>query len=83
MQTQENQKNNTQMGAVKAFFWDLFKILAISLAIILPFRLLVAEPVVCAPIAGGGGEGGLLSAMGADRATGAFELQESSQARRR
>lgn len=47
METQtQDQNQNSQFGAVKAFFWDLFKILAISLAIIIPFRLLVAEPFV-------------------------------------
>lgn len=47
METQSQDQNpSSQFGAVKAFFWDLFKILAISLAIIIPFRLLVAEPFV-------------------------------------
>ncbi len=45
METQ-NQNQNLQFGAIKAFFWDLTKILLISLVIIIPFRLLVAEPFV-------------------------------------
>lgn len=47
METDNQQQNeNSSLGAIKAFFWDFAKILAISLAIIIPFRLLVAEPFV-------------------------------------
>lgn len=46
METQPDQNQSFQFGAIKAFFWDLFKIVAISLVIIIPFRLLVAEPFV-------------------------------------
>jgi len=46
METQLNQNQQSQIGTIKSFFWDLFKILAVSLVIIIPFRLLVAEPFV-------------------------------------
>ncbi len=46
METQENQNSTEATGTIKNFVWDLVKIIAISLAIIIPFRLLVAEPFV-------------------------------------
>jgi signal peptidase I len=41
----ENQ-NSAPLKELGAFFWDLIKIVAIALAIIIPFRTLVAEPFV-------------------------------------
>ena len=49
METYNQDKNNIpkpQTNSVGAFIWDLVKIVAISMAIIIPFRLLVAEPFV-------------------------------------
>ncbi len=50
METQENQNPSSSkissFKAVWAFIWDLVKILAVALAIIIPFRLFVAEPFV-------------------------------------
>ena len=46
METQENQNQIENPGQIKKFIWDLVKIIAISLVIIIPFRLLIAEPLV-------------------------------------
>ena len=46
METKPEQNQPTALKSIKAFVWDLVKILAISLVIIIPFRLLVAEPFV-------------------------------------
>src|SRR3989344_2724620 len=46
METKPNQNQFSGWSDIKAFALDLVKILAISLAIIIPFRLLVAEPFV-------------------------------------
>lgn len=51
METQTNQTENktTTTGGWRStlvFFWDIFKILVLALAVILPFRLFVAEPFV-------------------------------------
>lgn len=46
MEIQPNQNENPNQLSVKAFFWDLAKILGLSLAIIIPFRLFIAEPFV-------------------------------------
>lgn len=50
METQENQNLNKPkiffLKAIWLFVWDLIKILAVALAIIIPFRLLIAEPFV-------------------------------------
>lgn len=43
-QNQENQNHNSE--SVAGFIWDLVKIIAISLVIIIPFRLIIAEPFV-------------------------------------
>lgn len=47
MSTEQNQTQNpSQLQSIGAFIWDLTKILLIALAIIVPFRMLVAEPFV-------------------------------------
>ncbi len=46
METQNHQNQNHNPESVKSFIWDLVKIIAISLAIIIPFRLIIAEPFV-------------------------------------
>ncbi len=49
METHNQDKNysaKSESSSVGAFIWDLVKIVAISMAIIIPFRLLVAEPFV-------------------------------------
>ena len=46
METEPNQNQSSKFSAVKGFFWDLTKILAWSLLIIIPFRLFIAEPFV-------------------------------------
>lgn len=46
METESNQNQSSKFSAVKGFFWDLTKILAWSLLIIIPFRLFIAEPFV-------------------------------------
>lgn len=46
METQLNQKQGGQKKQVAGFFLDLFKILGLSLLIIIPFRLFIAEPFV-------------------------------------
>lgn len=42
----QNQPQTPNFDFVKTFFYDLFKIFAISLAVVIPFRLLIAEPFV-------------------------------------
>lgn len=46
METESNQNETFKISAVKGFFWDLAKILGLSLIIIIPFRLFIAEPFV-------------------------------------
>ncbi len=46
METQNLQNQNDNSSSVKSFVWDLVKIITISLAIIIPFRLIIAEPFV-------------------------------------
>ncbi len=49
METETNTQNFSQkppVFQVGAFFWDLFKILVIAFAIIIPFRTFIAEPFV-------------------------------------
>ena len=49
LETNNNQNSSfsqTPLKEVGLFFWDLLKILAVALAIVIPFRLLVAEPFV-------------------------------------
>ena len=49
METHNQDKNNiskAETGPIRTFIWDLVKIVGVSMAIIIPFRLLVAEPFV-------------------------------------
>jgi len=51
METEENknpttEEKNTALKEILLFFWDLVKIVLIAVIIIVPFRLLVAEPFV-------------------------------------
>lgn len=46
METKLNTNRASKFSAFKAFFWDLTKILGLSLLIIIPFRLFIAEPFV-------------------------------------
>ncbi len=42
----QNEPGGSQLQAVGSFIWDLIKIVIIALVIIVPFRMLVAEPFV-------------------------------------
>ncbi len=42
----QNSENSSQFQAVGGFLWDLAKIVIFALAIIVPFRMFVAEPFV-------------------------------------
>jgi len=43
---QKGNSTRTSLKLIAAFVWDLVKILVVALAIIIPFRVLVAEPFV-------------------------------------